>query len=111
MSDKELLAVAVRVRRQFESSGLTANQLIELEDAIDAAVREHERTLQAENQRLREALAWIYDKWENGDSCYEDPETCSGFMGRAFKIEYEEENAILGMIGDTDAALSQEPPR
>jgi hypothetical protein len=62
----------------------------------------------AEIQRLRGALAWVYDKWENGDSCYEDPDDYSGYMGRAFKIESEEESIILDLIGEFEAAL---PPK
>lgn len=40
----------------------------------------------------------LYDKWENGDSCYEDPETCGGFLGLAFKLSQEEENQVLALI-------------
>lgn len=52
----------------------------------------------AEIERLRAALEMLYDKWENGDPCYEDPETFSGGLGNAFKLTADEENAVLALI-------------
>lgn len=49
---------------------------------------------------LKEALAFLYDKWENGYSCYEDLETYSGYLGKAFNLSYEEENEILGLLNE-----------
>jgi hypothetical protein len=68
---------------------------------------------------LEKALTMLYDKWENGDGCYEDPETYGGFLGNAFtqqahfqllrdkclygvlpgfKLSQEEENQVLALI-------------
>lgn len=52
---------------------------------------------------LREALALLYDKWENGTPCFEDPEDHAGSLGNAFKLEYEEENKILELLKGYDA--------
>ena len=51
-----------------------------------------------EIDRLRTALEFLYDKWENGDPCFEDPETSSGSLGNAFKLSEQEERAILALI-------------
>lgn len=44
------------------------------------------------------ALKMLYDKWEEGDACYEEPETNGGYLGRAFILSVEEENEILRII-------------
>ena len=64
-------------------------------------VAEQERRiedLEAENARLREALEMIYDKWEDGVSCYEDPEEHTAFVGNAIQLSDEEEKQILALI-------------
>jgi hypothetical protein len=50
---------------------------------------------------LQAALTLLYDKWENGDDCYEDPERFGGFLGKAFKLNEAEENQVLALIGST----------
>ena len=65
--------------------------------------------LVAENERLREALTMLYDKWEDGDDCYEDPEDYGGFLGKAFKLSLEEENTVLALIRTERSALTKEP--
>ena len=57
-------------------------------------------------KKLTAALEMIYDKWENGDPCFEDLETLSGSLGNAFKLSYEEENQILELIGNKGIALA-----
>lgn len=53
---------------------------------------------------LEEALALMYDKWENGVSCYEADEEgdCSegSSLGNAFKLSEKEENSILALLKD-----------
>jgi hypothetical protein len=51
-----------------------------------------------EIDRLKKALTLMYDKWENGTSCYENPEECEGFLGFAFKLTQKEEKEILSLI-------------
>lgn len=51
-----------------------------------------------ETERLRAALAMIYDKWEDGTPCYEDPEDFTGHLGNAVKLTAEEEMEILALI-------------
>lgn len=60
---------------------------------------EHSKFLQARIVQFEAALTMMYDKWENGDGCYEDPDTCGGFLGNAFKLSQEEENQVLALIG------------
>jgi hypothetical protein len=48
---------------------------------------------------LREALGWLYDKWENGTPCFEggpDDESCP--LGNAFRLSCEEEERILKLL-------------
>jgi hypothetical protein len=35
---------------------------------------------------LLDLLEYVFDKYENGPQCYEDPEDCSGFLGHAIRI-------------------------
>lgn len=53
---------------------------------------------QLSERKLREALIMIYDKWENGQDCYEDVEELSGYSGKAVNLSEEEENQILSLI-------------
>lgn len=54
--------------------------------------------LWAEIERLRAALAMFYDKWEDGDPCYQDPEDFTGFLGNAVKLSESEEREVLALI-------------
>lgn len=54
--------------------------------------------LRAENDALRKALALVYGKWVKGDECYQDPETYTGFLGLAFKLDMEEEDAVIAAL-------------
>ena len=51
--------------------------------------------LRRERDEAKAALKLIYEKWENGTPCFEDPDECEGPLGNAFKLSYEEENKIL----------------
>jgi hypothetical protein len=66
-----------------------------------------------ENQvrRLTEALAMMYDKWENGTSCQEadeDGECIDGtYLGNAFKLSQAEEQEVLNLIVTTAESHEQ----
>lgn len=54
-----------------------------------------------DTERLREVaelLDLMYTKWENGDPCYEDIETHSGYLGSAFDLTRNEENRIIAAL-------------
>lgn len=60
------------------------------------------RALAAAKQRIAEleaALGMVYEKWENGVSCYEDHEDRDGYIGLAFKLNKEEEDTVLALLG------------
>lgn len=59
---------------------------------------------------LRDALGMIYDKWEEGTSCYEDPEDCAGYLGNAFKLTQEEEAQILALLPPGPALKARARP-
>jgi len=48
--------------------------------------------------KLERALTLLYDKWENGTPCFENPEDRNGPLGNAFRLSYEEENEVLELI-------------
>ncbi len=77
-------------------------------DALQAAFQ----AATAERDALREALIMLYDKFEDGTDCYEDPEDYTGYLGKAIKLSTEEEEAVLALIPTERAALkaAQEPP-
>jgi hypothetical protein len=68
----------------------------------------------AEVEALRTALAMMYDKWVDGDDCYEEPDTFSGFLGKAFQLSITEEDHVISLIGKDchtraiDAAIAKE---
>ena len=91
---------------------LSAERLKELERLADpmflfhglhAELHGHIRAQQAEIDRLREALEMLYDKWENGDPCFENPEDNEYFLGNAFKLSYEEENQVIALLAKTES--------
>jgi hypothetical protein len=61
---------------------------------IVEAVNAHAHLLAA-NERLVELLAMMYDKWENGDPCWQDADEANDSLGNAFKLTDDEENAVL----------------
>lgn len=56
------------------------------------------RAVLVQRGKLIDALGMMYDKWENGIPCYDDPEDCSGSNGNAFKLSEEEEREVLSLI-------------
>jgi hypothetical protein len=56
---------------------------------------------------LSEALGLMYDKWENGDDCWDDPNDGVGYLGKAFRLSDEEEGRILALLPPTAALASQ----
>jgi len=54
--------------------------------------------LAASNELLLQSLLLMYDKYEVGESCYEDVETFSGYIGNAVRLSGEEENQILAAL-------------
>jgi hypothetical protein len=56
------------------------------------------------NEEMRELLGLMYDRWENGVTCYEDPEDCAGHLGNAFKLDGDEEDRIIAVLAKADQA-------
>lgn len=49
--------------------------------------------------KMREAVELLYDKWESGEDCHEvDGEDMGAFLGKAFRLSEEEEDAILALL-------------
>ena len=47
---------------------------------------------------MRAALVMLYDKWEYGEPCYEEPDSMECYIGHAFKLSEAEENQVLTLI-------------
>jgi hypothetical protein len=64
--------------------------------------------LEAKYKSAVELLGMMWDRYENGDACYEDPETQSGYLGPCMKLTEAEQNAVIAAI--PDHAASKESP-
>lgn len=47
---------------------------------------------------LLRLLAMLFDKWENGTPCYENPADFEGYLGNAFHLTDREETEILTIL-------------
>ena len=54
--------------------------------------------LRAEREEMVSALEMMWDKYENGTACYENPDEYEGFVGNAVHMSHEEENSVLALI-------------
>jgi hypothetical protein len=87
---RKLEAENTQLKEDLEMSRIAAHRVLTLD--LDNL------RLTQERDQAREALGDLYDKWENGDYCYEDPEDRAGYIGKAFNLSYDEENKILGLL-------------
>jgi len=72
-------------------------------------------------QRLRDALELMWDRYENGDPCHDSDDPAEGcFIGNAVRLFEDEESEILSLIPSTPAKptrafpislLASPPPR
>lgn len=70
--------------------------VVKLQDVADMVERGAAlETVGTQRDSLLAALTLLYDKWENGTPCYEDPEDYTGPLGNAFKLTDEEETLVL----------------
>lgn len=56
------------------------------------------KELSSEAQQLRDALEFMYAKWEDGTPCTDGGEPDGASMGNAFKLNEREEKWILSLI-------------
>lgn len=54
--------------------------------------------LRADATSAIDMLAMVFDKYENGVTCYEDPEECSGALGNAVSIDNADFHAIADFL-------------
>jgi len=104
MTSKDRLMVLARfIRNQVSLADrpppgciqLNNNEALLCAEALEQVTGE---TSASTADALRDALEMMYDSWENGDTCYEDPESCTGYLGRAFSLSMEEEQRVLALI-------------
>lgn len=51
-------------------------------------------------------LAMMFDRYEDGTPCYEDPEEHSGYLGTAVDLSHDEFHAIADLLNRRRPALS-----
>lgn len=69
-------------------------------DAAVAAIASIDALIEQRDQALK-LLAMMYDKWENGDPCYQDADITCDSLGNAFKLTDEEEEAVLAALASS----------
>jgi len=75
------------------------SSLAEREVALKYFIRERQLlALISELEAATKVLEMIYDKYEEGTSCYEDPDDCAGYVGNAVRLSGEEEDSILAVF-------------
>ena len=86
-------------RRALTEAGGVAQPPDQLEP-VKYVKASHALQLSARIVDLEAALTMMYDKWENGDGCYEGADLDGDFLGNAFQLsQEEEENQVLALIG------------
>lgn len=56
------------------------------------------RKLKKDADQAIKLLSLMFDKYDEGVQCYEEPEDCSGFMGNAVKLNGDEFSEIVEML-------------
>lgn len=54
-------------------------------------------------------LGLIFDAWENGDECYENPENSEGFLGNAFRLDDDVFKQCCDLLNRRDPPRNAEP--
>lgn len=94
---REQVDMKVRIREIFLAHGFTIKEgqadlkpyVYEAAYALLAASQQAAEQVAADSD-ISEAvqlLAAVFDAWENGVECYEDPEENAGFLGMAFQLD------------------------
>jgi len=84
--------------------GFIRDRLMPDIDSLRAQLAEANRKLQEEE--LLNLLAIMFDAYENGTDCYEDPEECGGYLGKAVMLDDETFHQIADILNERLAALS-----
>jgi hypothetical protein len=79
-----------------------AHPVGQVSPAIDQAQADHDEAVLL--------LSAVFDAWENGDPCYEDPDTSSGFLGIAFRLDDEVFNRCCALLNRLNPPRNAAPP-
>jgi hypothetical protein len=60
--------------------------------------RRAEPSVAADHDEAVQLLSAVFDAWENGDPCYEDPETQGGYLGMAFRLDDDVFNRCCALL-------------
>jgi len=77
------LTEVLRGGRQCDEDG---TEIIMSRQACHEAANEIERLQSLSNETL-DLLAMMFDAYEEGPDCYEDPEDCAGHLGKAVNLD------------------------
>ena len=100
MTPKQL-SVIDRITEYLSGGGLFNPELANHDAVRDLLIdaREAHAAALEELARLKAAVELLYDKWENGDDCHEiSGDEMGAFLGKAFQLSKDEEDAILALI-------------
>lgn len=91
-----LIGTIRRMQEHFRALGWRYD--VDRQTLVDLRLRDGGEPGGSREQRLVAALEMMYDKWENGVSCYEDADTTGACLGNAFRLNAEEEQEVLSLI-------------
>ncbi len=74
------------------------------------ALREQNKRLVEANVELARLLDIAFTKYEDAESCYEEPSLQRGFVGKTIQFSHEEEAAMVAVLDAHDAALTNKVP-
>ena len=59
------------------------------------------------NDELLDLLAIIFEAYEEGTECYEDPEDCAGYLGHAVLLDTEVFNRVAEILNEHRPVVGQ----
>lgn len=65
---------------------------------------------QGDEDAALDFLAELFDAYENGPACYEDPDDCSGFLGNAVRMDSDTFHAIADLLNRRRPASNAAAP-
>jgi hypothetical protein len=63
----------------------------------------------SDEEKALDYLATMFDAYENGPDCYEDPEDCSGHLGKAIRVDNDDFHAIADLLNRRRPVAAMQP--
>ena len=97
-------------------SGKAMGNAVRVRDALLASTPAPAQQEPSDENKALDLLAVLFDSYENGTPCYEDPESTTGYLGHAFQLDSETFHACADLlnrrrpVNGEPAAQPQEQP-